>query len=122
MLKPQKENAMSIIRFEIDNYQLTKGAAIKTVLGDQIKIVRGIIGCYGDDYILAFNFTDNTDDYYKSSYDSKRLVASLFLPLEDMSIITDMLRNEKPIYAHINTEFPEQSSISTMHEPVGEGE
>lgn len=113
---------MSIIRFEIDNYQLTKGAAIKAVLNGQNKTVRGIIGCYGDDHILAFNFTDNADDYCKSSYDSKRLVASVFLPLEDMMVIVDMLRNEKPIYAHINTEYPEQSSISTMHEPVGEGE
>lgn len=113
---------MSVVRFEIDNYQLTKGAVIKTVLGDEMKIVRSIVGCYGGDYILVFNFTDNESDFFKGHYDAKRLVASVFLPVNDMPVITDMLRNEKPVYAHINTNAPEQSTISTLHEPVGEGE
>lgn len=113
---------MSIIRFEIDNYQITKGAAIKTVLDGNTTLARGIVGCYGGDYILTFNFTDDAENYYKGFYDEQRLVASLFLPVSDMSVVIDILRNEKPIFAHINTKNPQQSSISTLHEPVGEGE
>lgn len=113
---------MSIVRFEIDNYQITKGAAIKTFVDGKLKLVRSIVGCYGDDYILSFNFTDDQSDYYTGFYDADRLVCSLFLPLSEMLSVVDMLRNEKPIFAHINTKNPEQSSLSTLHEPVGEGE
>lgn len=113
---------MSIVRFQIDNYQITKGASVKTVFDGNVKIVRGIVGCYGDDYILALNFTDKAEDLHKGFFDQTRKYASLFLPVSDMPVVIDMLRNEKPIYAHVDTKNPECSTVSTLHEPVGEGE
>jgi hypothetical protein len=33
-----------------------------------------------------------------------------------------MLRNEKPVYAHLRGDRPEWTSVTTGKEPVGEGE
>jgi hypothetical protein len=46
----------------------------------------------------------------------------MFMPYRDIGILVDILRNEKPIYAHLRADRPEWTSITTTKEPVGEGE
>jgi hypothetical protein len=37
-------------------------------------------------------------------------------------VLIDLLRNERPIYAHLRGDKPDWTSITTTKEPVGEGE
>ncbi len=46
----------------------------------------------------------------------------LYYRYADMANIIDMLRNEKPIYLIFVPEGTNNSRLSTMNEPVGEGE
>ena len=49
-------------------------------------------------------------------------VGAIFLPFEDMDQYVDMVRNEKPIYAYLNSDHPQWNSLKTSKEPVGEEE
>lgn len=46
----------------------------------------------------------------------------MFLPISDLPPFVDILRNEKPIFAHLRGDKPEWTSVTTSQEPVGEGE
>ncbi|MEE8398781.1 MAG: hypothetical protein V3S89_07230 [Desulfobacterales bacterium] len=50
---------------------------------------------------------------------NSRGIVNLFYPIEDGPGIIDMLRNEKPIFLHIEKS---QAFLSTSMEPIGEGE
>jgi hypothetical protein len=39
-----------------------------------------------------------------------------------MQHYVDLVRNEKPVYAYLNSDKPQWNSISTSNEPVGEEE
>jgi len=39
-----------------------------------------------------------------------------------MEPFVDLLRNEKPVYAYLNSDIPAWNSIRTTQEPVGEEE
>ena len=49
-------------------------------------------------------------------------VGAIFLPFREMAPFVDLLRNEKPIYAYLNSDPPQWNSLETRQEPVGEEE
>lgn len=113
---------MSSSKFEIKKYQVTLGGDLPSIVsGEDVKIC-GIIGCYGDKYQLMINFVADGDNIPASIYDETKKVGSIYLPSTEIDTYIDILRNEKPVYAYVNSEKPEWSNISTGHEPVGEGE
>lgn len=48
-------------------------------------------------------------------YNTTNKVGAIFIPFEDMSIYLDIIRNEKPIYAYLNSNKPEWNSIRTSN-------
>jgi hypothetical protein len=89
--------------------------------GQTIKF-RGILVCTGGDHTSAIYFL--TEDSYvpKCSYLPAYKRGVIYLPFKDMPPFVDMLRNEKPIYAYLNSERPEWNQLNTSAEPVGEAE
>ena len=49
-------------------------------------------------------------------------VGAIFLPFKEMPPFVDLLRNEKPIYAYLNSDKPEWNYVRSGPEPVGEEE
>ena len=49
-------------------------------------------------------------------------VGAIFLPFKEMGPIADLLRNEVPIYAYLNSNTLAWTGIRTTEEPVGEEE
>lgn len=62
-----------------------------------------------------FPLPDNT-------YDDSEKQMTLFVPAEQFSWYTDVLRNEKPVEAWIYTDKPKWSKLRTFLEPTGEAE
>ncbi|NLE00545.1 MAG: hypothetical protein GX640_11790 [Fibrobacter sp.] len=113
---------MALVRFEIENYQVTIGPDLPSIVTNLDSKVVGIIGCYGKGYQLILNFVENGAVMPLSAYDEEKKTGSLYLPVSYMGTYIDILRNEKPVFAYCNSERPEWSNISTSYEPVGEGE
>jgi hypothetical protein len=44
------------------------------------------------------------------------------MPVGNMMMFVDVLRNEKPIYGHLRGDNPQWTSITTSNEPVGSGD
>lgn len=109
-------------KFQVKKYQVTLGGDLPSIIsGEDVKIC-GIIGCYGDDSQLMLNFVADGDTIPDAIYDEKKNLGSIYLPSSEIDTYIDLLRNEKPIYAYVNSEKPEWCNISTSHEPVGENE
>ena len=49
-------------------------------------------------------------------------VGAIFVPFNLLPQYLDILRNEKPVYASLNSDKPEWMAFSTSNEPIGEGE
>ncbi len=89
--------------------------------GHNIRL-KGIVRCIGDEFTLDIYGCDAQSDYPQPAFDSENKKGFMFVPYEDLPIFVDMLRNEKPIYAHLRGDKPEWTSLTTTKEPVGEGE
>lgn len=113
---------MAVIRFPLENYQVSLGQSITSTWGGVSIRARGVIGCYGSDYRLVIYFLEDGSPIPKPQFIEKADLGAIFLPVSDYLPYIDLLRNEKPIYCSLDTDDPTQHHISTMHEPVGEEE
>jgi len=112
---------MKSTRFEVKQYQLTMGADLPSIeSGNDVKVC-AIIGCYGDEYKLMINFVAENEEQPKSIYDGEKKTGVIFLPISRLAGYIDLLRNEKPLFVHLN-EKVEWITLGTGHEPIGEGE
>jgi len=84
--------------------------------------LRGIVRCIGDEFTLDVYGCTSDSDFPQPHFDSDEKKGHMFVPFESIPVFIDMLRNEKPIYAHLRGDKPEWTSITTTKEPVGEGE
>ena len=89
--------------------------------GQQIRL-RGIVRCLGDEHTLDVYFLDETSVVPAPVANIEQKKGFMFMPYRDIHVLVDLLRNEKPIYAHLRTDRPQWTSITTTKEPVGEGE
>ena len=47
---------------------------------------------------------------------------AIYRPISSMKLYLDILRNEKPVFVGMDDKYPDNSSVATYPEPVGEGE
>lgn len=108
--------------FEVKEYMvILRQLEIMNFQGTQIRL-RGIVRCHGDEYTLDLYFLDDDSPFPPPAIDLPGKKAFMFMPFRDITVFVDLLRNEKPIYAHLRADKPEWTSITTTKEPVGEGE
>ena len=113
---------MAIKRFSIKSYSVKLGDSMTaTWNGTQIK-ARGIVACQGSDHRFIAYFLTKDSAIPDSVYIEANRVGAIFCPFEEMSAYVDLVRNEKPIYAYLNSARPEWNNLSTSQEPIGEEE
>ncbi len=113
---------MATKTFQVANYKMALGHSMTAVWsGQQIKI-RGYVTCYGGDHrFIAYFLTDDSlvpDPVYIPA----NKVGAIFLPFDQMPPFVDLVRNEKPVYAYLNSDRPQSNNLRTANEPVGEEE
>lgn len=108
--------------FEIKEYMvILRQMETMNFQGTEIKL-RGIVRCHGDEFTLDVYFLADDSNYPAPIIEIDKKRGYMFQPYRDISILVDILRNEKPIYAHLRGDRPDWTSITTTKEPVGEGE
>ncbi len=108
--------------FEIKEYMvILRQLEIMDFQGEQIRL-RGMVRCHGAEYTLDVYFLDGEGPFLGPVIDLEKNKGFMFMPFRDLPVLVDILRNEKPIYAHLRADRPEWTSITTTKEPVGEGE
>jgi len=113
---------MAVKRFTIRSYSIKLGDAMTATWGGvQIK-ARGIVACRGTDHRFLAYFLTEDSPVPDSVYIEANKVGAIFCPFEEMSAYVDLVRNEKPIYAYLNSAKPEWNNLSTSQEPIGEEE
>lgn len=108
--------------FEIKEYVIVlRQLEVQDFYGTPIQL-RGIIRCFGTEHNLDVYFLDENSPTPQPMFllDEKR--GYMFVPFRYFSVYADLLRNEKPLFAHLRGDKPEWTSITTTKEPVGEGE
>lgn len=108
--------------FEIHEYIVTLRQREVLTMGGLALTLRCLIRCLGDTQRLDLYFVEEQDANPPPHYDAEKKQGRMVLPFRDFAIFMDLLRNEGPIYAHLRSDKPEWSSITTSREPVGEGE
>lgn len=99
---------------EIEEYKYYTFSSRDSSTANTVVLFYGAEGYLGG----AFFSTDSAPLQTAQKYPSG--VYGLFYSYADLPGIIDMLRNEKPVYLIYNGDI--NSRLSTMKEPVGEGE
>lgn len=108
--------------FEIREYMVILRQLEPMDFGGQEIQLRGIVRCLGDEAMLDVYFLEEGSVFPQPLIDLEAHKGTIFLPFRDISVVVDLLRNEKPLYAHLRKDRLAWTSITTNREPVGEGE
>ena len=112
---------MATITFEVKTYQVKLGYEMSGGGGGPRS--RGYLVCSGDDgHRLTIYFAAPGSEMAPPRYFPDDKFGSINVPVDEMPHYVDLVRNEKPVYAHLNTDWPVWNSISTSKEPPGEEE
>jgi hypothetical protein len=114
---------MAIRTFQISSYTVTLGDKMTASFGGTTIKARGVISCIGpdDQRVVAYFLSDDSPVPAPTTTNGGKW-GPIFLEKELIGQWIDLLRNETPLYGHINTDHPEWTNISTSTEPVGEHE
>jgi hypothetical protein len=108
--------------FEIKQYMIVwRQLELMNFRGITIRI-RGLVRCTGEGHSLDVYFLASDSPFPEPVFDVAQKKGYMFLNIQDIGPFVDMLRNEKPVYAHLRGDRPEWTSVTTGKEPVGEGE
>lgn len=113
---------MTVKRFMVSSYQVKLGQAMSSTWSEVDIKARGVISCHGEGHKFIAYFLAEDSPVPDPVYKVNDKVGTIFLPFADMPPFIDLLRNEKPIYAYMNSDKPQWNSIGTSLEPVGEEE
>jgi hypothetical protein len=108
--------------FEVKQYMMIWRQLEVTEVGGEFVKLRAIVRLIGDEYTLDVYFLAPDSPFPAAPVHLPEQKKSyLFMPIADFSPFADMIRYEKPIYAHVRTDKPEWTSVTTSKEPIGEG-
>jgi hypothetical protein len=113
---------MTIHSFLVETYQVALGHGMTATWSGTSIRARGYVACSGGDHRLIAYFLTEDSQVPKPVYVVANKVGAIFLPFKEMPPFVDLVRNEKPIFAYLNSDRPEWISLRTGPEPVGEEE
>ncbi|MGJ3241030.1 MAG: hypothetical protein ACFE0Q_20135 [Anaerolineae bacterium] len=114
--------------FELKEYMVIFRQSEERQFDDVTVHISGLVRCTGkgvqDDqkYQLDVFFLTPNSDYPLPQVDLENKTGAIFLPMRDMQVFVDVLRNEKPIYGHLRADNPNLTSVTTTNEPIGAGD
>lgn len=110
---------MARAEFEVLNYRVVLAGRLK--LRDLRVRLAGYIVCSGDEATMTVYFADG-DDMPANEYHPESKTATAYVPSGLLGTYLDVLRNERPVMAHVDSEEPQLNRLTTGPEPVGEAE
>jgi hypothetical protein len=114
----QGEKKMATATFQISTYKIE--LARHLTIG-KIQFYSCIV-CSGGGYNLLIYFLKPDSPEMDNIYSVENKRGIMVVPWNHFPVYVDLLRNEKPIYATLDSESPLSNRIFTGQEPTGEGE
>ena len=108
--------------FLVKRYKVKVGYSLTATWSGTVIKAQGVLACYGADLRFIMYFLRDDSPVPDPIYHVQNKVGAIFLPFSHMAHYVDLVRNEKPIYAYLNSDKPAWNNISTSKEPVGEEE
>jgi hypothetical protein len=115
--------------FEVKNYMVIFRQLEERDFDGVVAQIRGLVRCTGigtqddhDEYRLDVYFLSPGSDYPAPQVNLEDKSGAIFMPVDNMMMFVDVLRNEKPIFGHLRRDNPQWTSITTTNEPVGAGD
>ncbi len=113
---------MDSVVFEIKHYMVIwRQLEVREFSGVAVGI-RGMVRCIGDEYTMDVIFYAPDSPIPDPIFEVEKKKGFMFMPISDIGIFVDILRNEHPVFGHLRTDRPDWTSVTTSQEPVGEGE
>lgn len=115
---------MAAKTFEVKNYVLNMGHKNTAIWSGVTIQIQGYVACYGADgsRFIVYGLHPSSPVPAAPVYNIAGNVGAIFVPIERLSQYVDLVRNEKPVYASLNSDNPNWMSLATSNEPIGEGE
>lgn len=113
---------MPVKTFIVDYYRTRMGFKQSATFSGTRADIQGHIVCHGDHHRFIIYFVHPDSPTPQPYFHPSIKIGTIFLPFAHMTSYLDMLRNEKPIYAYLNSSKPEWNCLRTSNEPVGEEE
>jgi hypothetical protein len=107
--------------FEIKEYVIIWRQLEHLSLGGETALLRALVRLIGGDWTMDVYFLADGSPVPAPGFLPDQKKGYMFLSIHDIQGFVDMVRNEKPIYAHLRGDRPEWTSVTTSREPVGEG-
>ena len=109
--------------FPVTNYILQTGYKSTTNWGITIQ-AQGYVACYGssNERLIIYGLHPASPVPPAPVCNWAGNVGAIFVPFADLPQYVDIVRNEKPVFARLDSDNPGWMSLSTSQEPVGEGE
>ncbi|ALU41981.1 hypothetical protein [Pseudoalteromonas rubra] len=108
---------MATKTFEVTSYQIKIGFELSG--GGS----RAVLACLGEDgHRFNVYFSSPGSEMSPPHYSPHSKFGAINVSISEMQHYVDLVRNEKPIYAYLNSDKPLWNNISTSKEPVGEEE
>ena len=112
---------MATNTYQVQSYSL-KLSREMTIGGGAVKFyAQAVCNGAGGERFVAFFLRDDSNPQ-PNIYNPGAKWATVYLPAEQYPWYVDMLRNEKPVYAYMNSDRPSANRLYTGNEPVGEDE
>ncbi len=113
---------MATQTFEITSYEITVARELNgSAQGMSLRFPAYIL-CRGQEYHVVVYALDDSSPVPNNTFLPERQRGTIFIPRWQYDWFLDMLRNEKPVYAYLNSNTPKWNSLFTGEEPVGEQE
>lgn len=114
--------------FEIKNYMVIWRQLEERDFAGVNARIRGLVRCSGigmddqESYRLDVYFLSPDSDVPAPQVEIGDRRGAIFMSIGDIHAFVDILRNEKPIFGHLRGDYPQWTSVTTAHEPVGAGD
>lgn len=110
--------------FSVSNYVLNAGFKNTATWGSTNIQIQGYVACYGPtgERLIVYGLHPSSPVPAAPVCNWPGNVGALFVPFAQLGAYVDIVRNEKPVFARIDSDHPEWMGLTTNQEPIGEGE
>ena len=114
---------MAIKSFPVTTYEVGMGFKNSASWNNVNIIIQGHLVCNSvDGFRFIVYGLHPSSPVPAPVYIEANKVGAIFIPFADLNNYVDLVRNEKPVYAYLNSDTPNWNSLRTSAEPVGEEE
>ncbi len=110
--------------FAVERYTLNAGFKNTAIWGTTNILIQGYVACYGatGERLIVYGLHPSSPVPPSPVCNWAGNVGALFVPFPQLGAYVDIVRNELPVYARLDSDHPDWMGLTTSQEPVGEGE